>query len=1782
MQAIILWRRDVAWVHRLIPATIALGLLLVLVFGFSRKATAQVASAQSINGPLNFANNYFVRGDYVVAGAYGMTSHLMNGFATGTINIPDSQNKGITGPNQVPADGEVIAAVLYWQTVEKVGQLGTGQNGFFRPVLTNGTGPLAPGYPISGVNLPSHSTVSFSSGGCSGSSTGKVVQTYRANVLGALPRDKTGNIAANGQYEVRLPSVGNNTPLTLGATLVLVYRVLDPNVPLNAIVFYDGAFAPTASSPTISQTVTGFYDAFTGANSTSSVTYIVAHGQSNKFETVSFNGKPLSSLYGQNLPYFPGWYDAWDTVRRNFPQTGPNPLTDGQSSVPTQVTATSMNAGCVSWGAMIVSTTVKNTDGDALLDSWKTNLGYCDAVALDAGTCSRAGDPGWVDLPNATTPGSGIKDVYIQLDYMCSSPNADGNTCKTGDGTNYSFDPRPSGAIGLVAGLNGPFAAHNIHLHINETVPNRPKVANVHAIPEGYCQDTLVNGQLSLCAFPNPPGTNINRGVVAWPGGFLSLKSQLVDLDQPLNLNDCANSAGDAKDIPPDCVPRFQPGAAPSKHEVIFAHAVGQPKWRLQDSTLTSVSQLRNTVTFTTSMPVGTLNILGTDANGKPVSDPSCPTNGRVTIVGAATNPNLNGTYCVGSPFDPNSSTFSIPIGGSPTTESYTFSTDPNLAVAPGFTSTASGVSDVGGANSLITLGLWGNPAFDGSTLAASPASDGQQPLVVAGTFLHENGHGLGLAHGAPAALVAQGQQTLASALVNCKPNYLSVMSYSRQVDGVLDYSEAALDDLSKTTQKDTFAADNNATTNWYVPWPNMSVFDTTTNQLVPLGSPAKLLCNGGPIPNGAQPKTQLTGPASTFSFLSPDINFDGNATEDLQGSDDWHNLDFALGATGAISSSSGGQFNGGGGQFNGGGGQFNGGGGQFNGGGGQFNGGGGQFNGGGGQFNGGGEVDLRTEDAITHVPQQLQVSEAPSPRTITLQWIKPFGDIGAYNVYRSKNGGPFTIINAANTTPPHTLVGTPPATTFTDTVTCEPGGYRYFVTAVQSNTSTNPGQESTQSNTVSTILPDTTDKLTGCYTFTGFSSPAAGSSAVRGSLVPITWSVQDDLYTKGAFVSNTTANTLVAIGPVSNDTLCGSPTNQTNSTTILSKGTPAAQISVSTGPTFKFTFNWDTTAFPEGCYVLELDLDSGQPTSGGQPASAFQTLVYLSDVSLGVTPTSLPNANEGVAYNAILSETGGTTGGAAPFSWIVVAGSLPNGMSLAVAPDGVSGALSGTPTTPGVYTFTVKVTDSIGDFGTQALTLIVNAVVINTNDSGAGSLRQAILDVNAAQAGPQPIGIIFNIPGTGVQTISPATALPALVQPTILDGKTQTGYTNTPLIELNGSNSGASIAGLHIVAGNSTVRGLAIYSFNGDEILIDTNGGDVIQGNYIGTNAAGTAQPNGGNGIQIVATPNNVIGGMASSMRNLISGNGGEGLRIDGTLATGNIVQGNYIGTDASGSSAVGNNASGIYIRRASGNSVIGNVVSGNLGFAGIAICGTASFCGGGDPAGIDETSNAAGNVVQGNFVGTNFNGTSPLGNNGAGLSIDGAPNTQVGGTTSAMDNIISFNGTNDVQIFDTGAISNKIQGNTIQGKPAATTVGISVAASLTGNTLSQNSISGHGGLGIDLAPTGVNPNVTGAANNYPVISSAQVASGTITGTLNGPANSTFTIEFFSNTACNGSLNGEGATFLGSTPVTTDSTGNASFSIPVSGLMAGSTITATSTDSSGTTSEFSQCVTAN
>ena len=1286
----------------------------ILVFLGLFLTVTQLGLAQSVNGPLNFGNNYFVTGDYVVAGAQGMNTDVAGGYAIGTITVPDP-NPGITGAKSVPPGAEVVAALLYWQTVEKTGtvpgQAGSGENGYFMPVVAGG--PKAPGYPITGVELASSDTVAFSSGGCTGSSTGKLVRTYRANVLAALPRDPTGNISANGIYEVFLPSVGNSTPLTLGASLVLIYRILNSPAaaPLNAIVIYDGAYAPSTGALTMKQTVQGFYKAASGP--VSRLTHIVGQGKSNKFETVYLNNTQLPSLYGRE-PSFPGYYGTWDNPTWTFNPNESyvkvaNPIPAGAPSATTEVMPASSQQGCVSWGAMIVSTTVASSDGDGLVDAWKVkpansnypNPGYCDA-SVNEGACAP-GSASWVDLPGAM---QGEKDVFIQLDYMCSSPTG-GDSCTTGDGTNYSFDPRMSGAVNLVINAFNPTPANPahpaIHVHINPCTANgtdQPCVTNqpdVHAIQEAACTDASTT---ELCAFPGQPG------VVAWKGGFDVVKNQLVDSTSGQTA-DCAVASP-----PATCVPRFQPGRRTSWHYVLAAHAVGEPKWNLQDGTLETVKQSGKTVTFTTSAAVGTLTNVN-NIKGDFTQDPSCP-DGRVTILGAASNPNLNGTFCLASAANPAGTTFTITVSNSETA-SYTYATDPNLAVAPGVTGSASGVSDVGGEDSLITLGLWGNPADNGHTPDGAPASDGQTESVQAGTFMHELGHSIGLTHGG----YTYAQGTYIPTLgPNCKPNFQSVMNYSFQTTlltplnngtPVPDYSGQALPSLSegKATTAGVLSGTSYLNTVWYTPYTGV-------------GNPVTIHCDGSPNPKNTSMSQSDTAASALSWAADQDINFDGNSTEVLQGYNDWANIDLRqIGATGTNSSAGGelnwgggGQNLGGGGQNLGGGGQNLGGGGQNFGGGGQNLGGGGQSLGGGGQnLGGGGEQDVIIANAATHPPQNSTAQEGSAPRYITVFWNAPsFGQIGAYKVYRAVNGiGSFTVVG--------TVSGAPPALTYVDmTATCNQAGYEYFVTAVLSANSANPGQESAASNIVTTgtngIVADE-GKLTGCYTNTPptvslTSLAVATNSVVQGTPVNVTWSLEDD-YNYSAtppYVTNLATNSLVAIGPFPSDQGCPAslPAGGTI-TQLLTSGTPGFGASAFTynSGTNQFTFNLDTTNLNAGCYWFQLTLDSTQTETTTSPLAVQ---IYVSDTAPHVTTTTLPPGVVGNAYNNTIYESGGI--GSLTWSYT---GSIPNGISLNAG----TGALSGTTCLAGNYNFTAKVTDSKSNVGTQGLMLQINQASTTT-----------------------------------------------------------------------------------------------------------------------------------------------------------------------------------------------------------------------------------------------------------------------------------------------------------------------------------------------------------------------------------------------------------------------------------------------------------------------------------
>ena len=313
---------------------------------------------------------------------------------------------------------------------------------------------------------------------------------------------------------------------------------------------------------------------------------------------------------------------------------------------------------------------------------------------------------------------------------------------------------------------------------------------------------------------------------------------------------------------------------------------------------------------------------------------------------------------------------------------------------------------------------------------------------------------------------------------------------------------------------------------------------------------------------------------------------------------------------------------------------------------------------------------------------------------------------------------------------------------------------------------------------------------------------------------------------------------------------------------------------------------------------------------------------------------------------------------------------------------------------------------------------------VTNTSDSGAGSLRQAITDSNNAGGLDE---ICFNISGSGVKTINISSILPIISGPTIIDGTTQPGYAGSPLIEISGSDA-SSGPGLWISGGSTTVRGLVINRIKGNGILIDGSGGNSIKGNYIGTNAEGTAAlANTADGIGILSSPNHTIGGTTAADRNIISGNTGNGIGINEASSTGNVVIGNYIGTNAAGDASIGN-ADGILINNAPDNTIGGGTSTTPAG----ACTGSCNLLSGNRVNGIGIWhGGASGNLVKGNMIGLNVSGTGGIANGDIGIEINEAPNNTVGGTVAAERNVASGNIGAGVFITGSSSTGNVVLGN-------------------------------------------------------------------------------------------------------------------------------------------------------
>ena len=197
--------------------------------------------------------------------------------------------------------------------------------------------------------------------------------------------------------------------------------------------------------------------------------------------------------------------------------------------------------------------------------------------------------------------------------------------------------------------------------------------------------------------------------------------------------------------------------------------------------------------------------------------------------------------------------------------------------------------------------------------------------------------------------------------------------------------------------------------------------------------------------------------------------------------------------------------------------------------------------------------------------------------------------------------------------------------------------------------------------------------------------------------------------------------------------------------------------------------------------------------------------------------------------------------------------------------------------------------------------------LVTNIGNHGAGSFRQAILDSNAI---PGKDTIIFNIPGDHVHTIHLLTALPNITDPVIIDAVPEQGDLNTPRVELNGALTQGAI-GLFIQAGDTKVRGLSIGGFSTGILLFDCDN-NIIEGNHIGLDWSGTISRPNGDGINLLNSSNNLIGGTSLTSPNVISSNQFSGITIVGSN---NVVQGNLIGPNRARRVGFGNGNAGVSI---------------------------------------------------------------------------------------------------------------------------------------------------------------------------------------------------------------------------------------------------------------------------
>ncbi len=523
--------------------------------------------------------------------------------------------------------------------------------------------------------------------------------------------------------------------------------------------------------------------------------------------------------------------------------------------------------------------------------------------------------------------------------------------------------------------------------------------------------------------------------------------------------------------------------------------------------------------------------------------------------------------------------------------------------------------------------------------------------------------------------------------------------------------------------------------------------------------------------------------------------------------------------------------------------------------------------------------------------------------------------------------------------------------------------------------------------------------------------------------------------------------------------------------------------------------------------------------------------------------------------------------------------------------------------------TFTVTNTLSIGAGSLNEAIVQANAAfgtnTIAFNIPGSGvhtiALTNALPDIT------QPVIIDgYTQPGASPNTLAIGDNAVILIK---IDG----GSLN-PIIRLCNS----SLCGGPGSSDGSTIRGLCFVKAGGGGTMLDIRSHtNLLAGNFIGVDTDGATLDDSGTPVFVgFGTIGNTIGGISPADRNVIASPPGWGLILNDGSST--VVQGNYLGVNAAGTAPLGlgdfaidvevgtdcvlggitpgagnvinARVTGVQLAAGCLSCTVSATVQGN--FIGVDAAGTVPFhtlfrsilvgtcintlIGGNTPGaanvlsapgdGILIQGSPTGLVIQGNRIGTDITGTLPVGNGSCGIeNLASSTSGTIGGTNAGEGNIIAFNGGN----------------------------GISIANGNNGWSILGNSIHDNARLGITLVSCGANtptPNDTCDTDtggndhqNYPIITGVALNSGivTLSGTLKSGTNASYRLEFFGNPSCDPSGFGQGTVFLGATNVTTVNCDTA-FTVTFPNAGEYTLFTATATDANGNTSEFSPCALAN